>query len=200
MPVSYTPLTSNGESFCKTLGHLMILWNSAEASVRLLLFGVMNPRRPGFETDILISHLANVAIIESLTAVADCFEDPMRSHLKHCAKLFDSNRIYRNHFAHAPLILGWREDGTTVALTQTTTAKGGALRRSDGEIVEADMEKFIEQLDAFKKYVSDLISAVWEIPDHTPLASLQMPPLPNKLERRYRNLVELARQQQSSQA
>ncbi|MCW2394591.1 MULTISPECIES: hypothetical protein [unclassified Sphingobium] len=182
-----------------TLGHMLILWNSTEATMRLLLFGIVDPVRPGFKTDVLIAHLQNVEIVESLTAMADAFDEPMKAHLKHCAKLFDANRVYRNDFAHDPLMIGWKEDGSAVAMTQTTTAKGGALRRAQGEISQSDLDQFLNQLDALKKYISDLVAAVWQIPDHLPLSSLEMPPLPDRLERRYLNLIELARQQQPSE-
>ena len=177
----------------------MVRWNNTEASVRLLLFGAIDPPRPGHRIDVITAHLQNVAVSESLTAVADDHDEPLRAHLKHCAKLFDAYRIYRNHFAHDPIDFAKKEDGTFIAFAQTTTSKGGSLRLSQGDVTLSDLLSFRSQLDVFRRYMSGVISHLWGIPGHEPLASLEMPPLPDKLKKHYLNLIERSHRPQARQ-
>ena len=180
------------------IGEVAFRWNDLEAITRLLLY-VLLPR--GDKTDCVICQLGNVALTESISAVADFVDDPIFvGHIKHYIKAFDRARIYRNHFIHGPRIMGYLPDGNLVALTQDTIAKGGSLRLKSADVKTQQIEDFAKYLFSLREYVNAIHSQfvpkeILEIPD---LSSLQRPPLLAQLSLHLLSLAELKRQPQAS--
>lgn len=193
-------LTEQEKLFCQNLGGVTIFWNHVEASMRLLVHYAARDgatRAIGHKLDVLISNLGNVALADGLTAMADEFNEPMKGHMTHCAKLFDSERIYRNHYVHTPITFHTRGD-QTAAFAQQISAKGGALRLYQGQVECDELIAFHDRLAALNTYICALISELIDLPNRMLFASLERPPLPDKLELKRLRLIEHKRQLQAS--
>jgi hypothetical protein len=192
-------LTEKEKLFCASLGGVVVFWNHVESTFRLLLhFVARGPRGLAIahRLDVLIANLGNVSLAEALKAIADDCEAELRDHLQHCAALFDALRIYRNYYVHGPITFHSTQD-TTAAFVQQMTAKGGALKLHQGSVSTVQLDSFNDELSGLLMYTSHLISEVTQFEKRPPLALLEKPPLPDKLELRRLRLIELKRPPQS---
>jgi hypothetical protein len=196
--MAYTrELTKEEVRFCAALGGVVIFWNHIDWSMRTLLqratiLGSMNER-----VMVLVPNLGNVALTEAMTAIADDHEEDRASHLKHCAALFDAERIYRNYYVHNPFTFLSTESDTK-SLAMHVTAKGGALKVHRGHVTAAQLETFHDRLSALGMYIGEIIQDSIDSRGGKPLSSLEKPPLPDKLELNRLRLIEQRRPLQSS--
>lgn len=186
-------LTKEEKDFCLSLGGIVIFWNHIEQSMRQLLqratvLGSMEHRLM-----VLVSNLGNVSLSEAMIAIADDHRADRAPHLKHCAKLFDAERVYRNYYVHNPVTFQTRgNDSKTVAMH--ITAKGGALKLHQALITTAQLDKFHDRLSVLQAYIGELMEDSVNLRNGKPLSSLEMPPLPDKLELQRLRLIEPTRQ------
>jgi len=140
--VFYSGQEEAERKFCATLGELVVRWNDLEALLQLFLYKTTDAR--GYRVDVLIANLGNVALTDSIKAIADDYEESLRSHFKHCATYFDVLRTYRNHYVHGPI--AFASQGTPpklIGFTQSQSSKGGVLRLHQGQITIEQLEEFI---------------------------------------------------------
>lgn len=182
-------LTKEEKDFCQSLGGIVIFWNHVENSMRILLQRATVNGSMEHRLMVLISNLGNVSISEAMTAIADDHRVERMQHLKHCAKLFDAERIYRNYYVHNPVTFHTRgKESQTVAMH--ITAKGGALKKHDAFITKAQLNEFHDRLSVLQNYIGELIEDSINLRNGKPLSSLEMPPLPDKLELPRLRLIE----------
>lgn len=180
--MAYTrPLTDEERQFCLALGGIVIFWNHVEQSIRTLLqratiLGSMEHR-----IMVLTANLGNVALAEAMIAIADDHDEDRAVHLKHCAALFDAERVYRNYYVHNPLTFHTM-GAETKSFAMHVTAKGGALKMHRGFITREQLESFHSRLSALQSYIGELIQDSIDLRGGKPLSSLEKPPLPDKLE------------------
>jgi transposase len=106
-------------AFFARLGEVIIQWNMAETSMRLLLYAAAGGG--GHRLDVLIANLNSLALADSLEAVARDHHEPIAGHLSHCAKLFGrcakSQRLKGKapfgHWKTQTFIAGLRRNGLT---------------------------------------------------------------------------------------
>ena len=194
-------LTEEEKLFCQILGAVVIAWNHVEMSFRTLLhYAARGEAGPsiGERIDVLLAHMGNFSMAEAMQAIAEDFDPPASEHLIHCAALFDALRLYRNYYVHAAITFATTTDEShTVAIMQQMTAKGGALKLHQGTVKRPEVEAFQERLFTLQSYVGSVLTGLIGLPNATPLASLEKPPLPDKLELRRLRLIELKRQRLS---
>lgn len=195
MPL-FRDLTEEEKRFCEKLGAIVIFWNHIEGSFQSLVhFAARGSEGPNIahRIDVLVSNLGNVSLAEAMQAISEDHEGDIGGHLKHAADLFDALRIYRNYYVHGPITFASTETDTS-AMMQQLTAKGGSLRLHQGQVSRPQLEAFMEQLSVLIRYLSALTMEMVELPNRQPLASLEKPPLPDKLELRRLRLIERKRQ------
>lgn len=191
------PFTSEELQFCTCLGMVVVAWNHAKSSMRRLVQRSVRIGDSGERIMILVANLGNVSLSEALSAIADDHRDEIKAHLKHCAVLFDAERIYRNYYVHSPVTFATTEDESfSKGVAHQISAKGGALRSHTGFVTADDLVAFKDRIASLQNYLSALLSNSMTL--QPPLSSLQMPPLPAKLELPRRNLIEPKPQPQSS--
>ena len=176
--ILYSGNTEAERTFCASLGEILIRWNEIEASMRILLYKASGGT--GDKLEVLIVHLGNVPLKHALNAVADAYDPTVSAHLKYCANLFEACWSYRNHFAHDLISLA-STDGETVCISQDIKAKNGALHLHQGTVRQLDLDTFIDHEIALKKYVSDLILGLYDIPTSQSFDTVERPRLPDKL-------------------
>ena len=194
MPL-FREFTDEEKRFCEKLGAIVIFWNHIESSFQSLVHFAARGEDGSNIThrlDVLVAHLGNVALAEAMQAISEDHEDELGGHLKHAADLFDALRVYRNYYVHGPITFASTETDTA-AMMQQLTAKGGSLRLHQGHVARPQLEDFMERLSALMRYLTALTLHMLELPT-TPLASLEKPPLPDKLELRRLRLIERKRQ------
>lgn len=96
------------------------------------------------------------------------------------------------------MLLMESSDGETMALTHSTTAKGGKLRHHQGQMTHADLEHFLGQVFVLTVYIQDIMGFIWRVPDHENLALLEKPLLPAIPRKQYHSPIELRRQHLAS--
>src|SRR5215212_3039305 len=96
-------LTEEEHRFCAALGGVVIFWNHVEQAMRTLLQRATVLVSMEHRLMVLISSLGNVALAEAMKAIADDHAEDRADHLRHCATLFDAERVYRNYYVHNPL-------------------------------------------------------------------------------------------------
>lgn len=181
-------LTNEEVRFCASLGGVVIFWNHIEGTMRNLVIRATRIGEGQERATVLVAHLQNVALVEALSAIADDHRDEIKTHLKHCAALFDSERAYRNYYVHNPVTFESHNDQTK-GYAYHITAKGGALKAHFGHITIEQLDAFHDRLTLLQKYIGDLTAHSCGNLE-TPLSSLKMPPLPDKLEMRRLRLIE----------
>jgi hypothetical protein len=181
-------LTEEEVRFCASLGGIVIFWNHVESTMRGLVERSVRIGEGQQRVSVLIAHLGNVALVEALNAISDDHHDEIRPHLRHCATLFDSERVYRNYYVHNPITFETR-GAETKGYAHHITAKGGALKAHNGRITTEQLEAFHDRLSALQSYINALVNHSCGMLQ-TPLSSLEMPPLPDKLELHRLRLIE----------
>jgi len=195
--MAYTrELTPEEIGFCASLGGVVIFWNHIEFAMRTLVQRATRIGEGEQRVMVLVANMGNVALAEALTAISDDHRDEIKLHLRHCAALFDAERVYRNYYVHNPISFETRGDDTK-GRARHVTAKGGALKQHMGHITAAQLDAFHDRLTALQNYISALLANSF---GGKPLASLEMPPLPDKLELRRLHLIEQMLPPQSSRA
>lgn len=187
--VFYSGQEEAERKFCATLGELVVRWNDLEALLQLFLYKTTDAR--GYRVDVLIANLGNVALTDSIKAIADDYEESLRSHFKHCATYFDVLRTYRNHYVHGPI--AFASQGTPpklIGFTQSQSSKGGVLRLHQGQITIEQLEEFIVWIASLRSYLSDLLTKLYTLPNTFLVSELSMPIIPKKLDVPKINLIK----------
>jgi len=181
-------LTEGEAHFCTLLGRVVMLWNHVENSMRLLLLPAIHVGEDEQKVMTLIANLGNVGLSEALEAVSDDHPEGIRVHLRHCAKLFELERTYRNYYVHNPV--GFvSTPHMTSAYASHVTAKGGSLKSHIGQVTPQRLTDFTGRLTVLDAYVTTLgEDECWR--DSTLLSSLKMPPLPDTLILHRQRLIE----------
>ena len=177
---------SNGSftPFYALLGELVIQWNYTESLAGFLLSGLAGG---GDKTRILTSGLGNVALKEALLTFSNEFaESELRAHINHFCDYFDRMREHRNWLVHSIAVLGNDKDGGTIGLSQSTKAKGRLVFHQK-QTREADLTECIRRLLELHDYGNRLVPHVYTfdkpLPLYQPLSSLEMPLLPDRLQK-----------------
>lgn len=187
--MAYTrELTPEEIRFCTALGGIVIFWNHIEMHMRMLVSRATRIGEGSHRVWVLVSGMGNLALAEALEAIADDHRDEISPHLKHCAALFDAERVYRNYYVHNPVSFETRGDNTK-GIASHVTSKGGALRQHLGRITTEQIDAFHDRLSVLQSYISDLLAHSRGALE-TPLSSLEKPPLPDKLELNRLRLIE----------
>lgn len=190
---SFTP-------FYALLGELVIQWNYTESLAGFLLSGLAGG---GDKTRILTSGLGNVALKEALLTFSNEFaEADLRAHINHFCDYFDRMREHRNWLIHSITMLGYDEGGNAVGMSQSTKAKGRLVLHHK-LTREADLSECIKHLLELHCYGNLLVPHVCgfdkPLPQPRPLSSIEMPPLPDKLQKHPLFLRDVVPQPPSSQ-
>lgn len=178
--MAYTrDLTAEEIRFCASLGGVVIFWNHVEMDMRTLVQRATRIGEGEQRVMVLVANLGNVSLAEALTAVSDDHRDEIKPHLRHCSDLFAAERVYRNYYVHNPTSFITR-GADTKGRANHVTAKGGALKGHASLISAEQLDAFHDRLSALQRYIGALIGHSLGQP--IDLASLEKPPLPDKLE------------------
>jgi len=181
--------------FCR-LGQILVTWNRCEVwarnMVQMLAGGNMR-------IWVLTVEINAVSLCDALNTLTNDFApEPVRPHLDHFRRYFDTMRVYRNYYAHGIINVGTFGDGSPPpGILQAFTAKGGALRVSD-ELVQLDRLSWIlaecERLDEYGVKVIGLLGSYEPTPDFREQAErLEKPPLPAGLSKPREGLISQGR-------
>ena len=149
-------LTSHENDLCKALGEVVIFWNHVEQSFRILLQRATHISGPDGRIWSLIAHLSPVQLKDSMIALAEDHADERQKHLIHCAKMFDREREYRNHYVHGPLTFLTTESSSK-GYVSAISVRGGALKHKRAEIDVEELMKFRDRLGTLQSYIGELL-------------------------------------------
>ena len=105
-------LTVQEKELCQALGEVVVFWNHVEQSFRILLHRATHIAGPDGRIWSLVAHLTPVQLKDAMIALSADHAAERKEHLIHCAKLFDREREYRNHYVHGPLTFLTTEDSS----------------------------------------------------------------------------------------
>lgn len=169
-----------------TLGLLVVKWNRLEANAQLMLYGLGGG---GERIEALMAHMGTVALTDALrTLGAEFSPELIKPHIAHFLKLFDLIREYRNHYVHGVRILEILDD-KPVGLSQSVSAKARLVFHQT-TITEDNLKAMIGHINAASVYGADITAVIWMggKPDRDFVKArgasfLQMPPLPERLQK-----------------
>ena len=167
-------LTEHENELCRALGEVVIFWNHVERSFRILLQRATHLGGSDGRIWSLVAHLTPVQLKDAMIALSGDHADDRRDHLIHCAKLFDREREYRNHFVHGPLTF-LTTDASSSALVSTVTARGGDLSHRRAKIDAKEIMQFRDRLDDLQAYIGELIEDSHNLRRGQPLCDLERP-------------------------
>ena len=174
------------------IGELVVRWNACEDAMRLLLYRLSGG---GNRIEAIVWSLPNIQLSDSIRAISFDIDDAKTAyHLRHAEQLFTLLRSYRNYLVHGPISLA-SSHGKPIAFVQEVTSKGGKLTLHQKIVRETDVQSVVAQLYDLQDYLSQLIGALYGVPNAPDLSSLEKPPLPEGLKRNRTNLIELRRQE-----
>jgi hypothetical protein len=173
-------LTAKEKEFLEALGAVVMFWNHVENSMRTLvrratILGPMEHRAM-----VVVANLGNVALSDTLCALADDHAVDRANHLRHCAKLFDAERDYRNYYVHGPYTFRSTDDATDGVAASVTT-RGGKLRAHSRAFSIEELLKFHDRLELLQKYIGELLQDSIDLRGGMALSDLPKPKLPPKL-------------------
>jgi hypothetical protein len=174
-------LTKKEREFLEALGAIVMFWNHVENSMRVLVrrATIMGPME--HRAMVVVANLGNVALSDTLCALADDHADDRAEHLRHCAKLFDAERQYRNYYVHGPFTFRSTETETDGVASSLTT-RGGKLRAHSRAFSVGELHQFHDRLGVLQGYVGELLQDSINLRGGASLSDLVKPALPPKLE------------------
>ena len=167
-------LTEHEAEFCQALGEVVVFWNHVEQSFRTLLQRATHLAGPDGRIWSLIAHLTPVQLKDAMIALSSDHAPERGVHLIHCAKLFDREREYRNHYVHGPLTF-LTTDSASKGLVSGVTARGGALRIQRTEISVLELVEFRNRLGALQIYIGEILEDSRTLRGGKSLAELERP-------------------------
>ena len=170
-------LTEHEMEFCQALGEIVVFWNHVEQSFRTLLQRATHISGPDGRLWSLIAHLPPVQLKDAMTALSVDHAPEREVHLKHCAKLFDREREYRNHYVHGPLTF-LTTNAASKGLASSVTARGGTLKVQRAEITSIELYEYRDRLGALQVYVGELLQDSYNLREGKSLTDLVSPAIP----------------------
>jgi hypothetical protein len=167
-------LTSHENELCQALGETLVFWNHVEQSFRVLLQRATHIGGPDGRLWSLIAHLTPVQLKEAMISIAADHDGVRADHLIHCAKAFDREREYRNHYVHGPITF-LTTDTSSEALASSVTARGGSLSIKQARISLAELNAFKDRLGALSDYIKELLEDSRTLRSGKSLADLAKP-------------------------
>ena len=149
-------LTAPENEICLALSEVVIRWNHIEQSFRMLLQRATHLGGSDGRIWSLVAHLTPVQLKDAMIALSEDHAEDRRDHLAHCAKLFDREREYRNHYVHGPLTFLTTDEASS-ALASSVTARGGNLRWRSAEIGVAELVGYRDRLKVLQGYIGELL-------------------------------------------
>ena len=174
-------LTEQEKEFCQALGEIVVFWNHVEQSFRTLLQRATHISGPDGRLWSLIAHLTPVQLKDAMIALSEDHAPERELHLKHCAKLFDREREYRNHYVHGPLTF-LTTDTASKGLVSGVTARGGTLRVQRSEISANELFGYRDRLGALQVYIGEILEDSRNFRGGKPLTGLHCPAIPPRPE------------------
>ena len=167
-------LTAHESELCQALGETIVFWNHVEQSFRVLLQRATHIGGPDGRIWSLIAHLTPVQLKDAMISIADDHEPERAEHLIHCAKLFDREREYRNHYVHGPITF-LTTDVSSEALASSVTARGGSLSIKQARIPLSELVGYRDRLGALSDYIKELLEDSQTLRSGKPLSELPKP-------------------------
>ncbi|HVR91172.1 MAG TPA: hypothetical protein VHG29_08790 [Novosphingobium sp.] len=152
----------------------MVFWNHVEQSFRTLLQRATHISGPDGRLWSLIAHLTPVQLKDAMIALSVDHAPERELHLKHCAKLFDREREYRNHYVHGPLTF-LTTQAASKGLASGVTVRGGALRVQRTEISANELHEYRDRLGALQVYIGELLQDSYDLRGGKALTDLSSP-------------------------
>lgn len=167
-------LTRHEVEFCRALGETVVFWNHIELSFKRLLHRATHIGGPDGRLWSLIAHLSPVQLRDAMIALSADHDEVRRDHLSHCARVYDREREYRNHYVHGPMTF-LTTDLETAGFVSTIAARGGALRVQRSQIKTEELIAFRDRLGALQVYIGELIDDSINLRHGKPLDELDKP-------------------------
>lgn len=149
-------LTELENELCRSLGEVVVFWNHIEQSFKMLLHRATHLGGPDGRLWSLITHLSPVQLRDALIAISEDHEPVRAEHLRHCARVFDREREYRNHYVHGPLTFR-TTDSESSGVISNMAARGGSLRVQHGSVTAEELREYLNRLGALQSYIGELI-------------------------------------------
>ena len=167
-------LTEHEKEFCQALGEIVVFWNHVEQSFRTLLQRATHIAGPDGRLWSLIAHLTPVQLKDAMIALSVDHAPERSVHLKHCAKLFDREREYRNHYVHGPLTF-LTSEAASKGLVSGVSVRGGTLRVQRTEITAMELYEYRDRLGALQVYIGELLQDSYNLRGGKALNDLESP-------------------------
>ena len=167
-------LTSHENELCQVLGETIVFWNHVEQSFRVLLQRATHIGGPDGRLWSLIAQLTPVQLKDAMISIAADHEADRAEHLIHCAKVFDREREYRNHYVHGPITF-LTTDTASEALASSISARGGSLSIKQAAIPLEELVGYRDRLGALSDYIKELLEDSRTLRDGKPLSQLSKP-------------------------
>jgi hypothetical protein len=149
-------LTQQENELCQALGETLVFWNHVEQSFRVLLQRATHIGGPDGRLWSLIAHLTPVQLKDAMISIATDHDADRAEHLVHCAKTFDREREYRNHYVHGPITF-LTTDTSSEALASSVSVRGGSLSIKQAKISVAELTAYRDRLGALSDYIRELL-------------------------------------------
>ncbi len=169
-------LTAHEIEICQNLGEIVVFWNHVEQSFRVLLQRATHIGGPDGRIWCLIAQLTPVQLKDAMLAISSDHAPERAVHLQHCAKVFDRERDYRNHYVHGPLTF-LSTDKSSSSLVSGVSARGGSLRVKTAEISATELTQFRDRLGALQIYIGALLGDSIDLRKGQSLSELDCPPI-----------------------
>ncbi len=143
-----------------TLGRLVVEWNLAEATLRLLLNKVAGP--DGFDSEtraqLLTSELGAVGLAQALQSHADVMQDrKLAAAIDYAVKCYQNLRGHRNYYVHGIVTLIPISRARTVGHIHYFEAKGRFIQRRD-KVGIATLAQVYRWAFSLRKYAHGIVT------------------------------------------
>lgn len=184
--MSVVPKDFDKAEFLFHFGQFIIVWNHLEIAARDVLSWLTGK---SVTAQILSYQIGNASLTDAVRISAD-WHPTAKQHMLHFVKLMDTIRPYRNYYVHnligvAPEV----EHGETIGIVIALNVRGKYVLHEKALKV-ADLKSISNHTDTARKYGLKTLDGL-KITDLRQqiefFASLEMPPLPETLEKHVRD-------------
>jgi hypothetical protein len=182
MPVGSDP---EAHKVLSKLGQIAVEWNNVDALMRLLFSFFIGG---GDKTDIVTAHLNSPVFINMMkTFTTEYAPKDVQGHFAHLYEFYDRMREYRNYYIHGIINIAYQED-RPIGFAQSHSAKGRLVLHQES-IDLTKLQKCLDRLNSLRGFLNRFLDEfLWggnktHLIGYQPLSSIEMPPLPDKLQK-----------------
>lgn len=182
MPIGSDP---EAHKVLSKLGQIAIEWNNIDALMRLLLSVFIGG---GDKTDIITAHMNSPVFINMMkTFTAEYAPKDAQAHFTCLYEFYDRMREYRNYYIHGITNIAYEKD-RPIGFAQSRSARGRLVLHQDS-IDLTKLQGCLDNLDTLRAFLNRFLDEfLWggnkkDLVGYLPLASIEIPPLPDKLQK-----------------